>query len=125
MIVTEHTLKNSLVRVISGEKFTPYSLYKKLEARALLESASFSRGKARFSIILVQETFSVQQKKGELSLLRNGEKQPIEQPGGDILDVLLRFARQHTGAQSDIPFPAGGIGYLSYEYARYFVTSMI
>jgi anthranilate synthase component 1 len=120
MVVTKQNLNNSLVRVISGEKFTPYSLYKKLGARALLESASFSRGKARFSIILVRETFSVQQNNGKLSLLRNGEELSIEQNSGDILDILLRFARQHAGARSDIPFPAGGIGYLSYEYARHF-----
>ncbi len=52
--------------------------------------------------------------------MHNGEKQSIEQTRGDILDVLLRFARQHAGPQSEIPFPAGGIGYLSYEYARHF-----
>ena len=57
---TQTKTSNSVVRVISGEKFTPYSLYRKLKGRALLESASFARGKARFSLILVKEAFKVQ-----------------------------------------------------------------
>ena len=131
---------NSVVRVISGEKFTPYSLYRKLNGRALLESASFARGKARFSLILVKEAFKVQQYGKVISLLRDDEEFPLTQgigassglslpsgahsPSGDILDVLQSLADQHRGEHGSehrsFPFPAGGIGYLSYEYARHF-----
>jgi anthranilate synthase component 1 len=146
---TEEKTKNSIVRVISGEKFTPYSLYSKLDGRALLESASFARGKARFSLILVKEAFKVQQDGGSITLVRDGETFPLPQgtehisteartwsganfasgadapsgahsPSGDILNVLQSLADQHRGEHRSFPFPAGGIGYLSYEFARHF-----
>ncbi len=116
--------RNSVVRVISGEKFTPYSLYRKLNGRALLESASFARGKARFSLILVKEAFRVQQSGESITILRDEEEFPLPQgahsPSGDILDVLQSLADQHGGEHRSFPFPAGGIGYLSYEFARHF-----
>lgn len=112
--------KNSLIKVIPGEKFTPFSLYKKLGGRVLLESASFGGGKARFSIILVKEAFSIQQREGNSVILRDGEEQMVQAQYRDILDILLGFAGQHAGAEPGFPFPAGGIGYLSYEYARHF-----
>jgi len=115
---TERKTANSMVRVIPAEKFTPYALYRKLDARALLESASFARGKARFSLILVKEAFRVEQRHGSVVLVREGDEYPMEQ--ADILEALLSFANQHTGHQEGFPFPAGGIGYLSYECARYF-----
>ena len=40
--------KAIMIRTINGERFTPLSLAKKLGARALLESASFQRGRERF-----------------------------------------------------------------------------
>ena len=128
--------RNSVIRVISGEKFTPYSLYRKLDGRALLESASFARGKARFSLILVKEAFRVQQSGESITLLRDKEEFPLPQgahmttgthitkgahsPQGDILDVLQSLADQHGGEHRSFPFPTGGIGYLSYEFARHF-----
>jgi anthranilate synthase component 1 len=117
---TKRKTEHSRVKVISGERFTPYSLYKKLGARALLESASFARGKARFSLILVKEAFTVLQRGGTVTLVREGEEHPV--PQGDILDVLFGFAGQHAGhgLHEGFPFPAGGIGYLSYECARYY-----
>jgi anthranilate synthase component 1 len=113
---TKKAAENSLVKVIPAERFTPYSLYRKLGARALLESASFARGKARFSLILAKEALRVEQRKGSVVIVRDGEEFPTGQT--DILEVLLQFADQHTGRHDGFPFPAGGIGYLSYECAR-------
>jgi anthranilate synthase component 1 len=115
---TQKTTENSLVRVIPAERFTPYSLYRKLGARALLESASFARGKARFSLILAREALRVEQRGGSVVLIKDGEEHPTGQT--DILDVLLEFANQHAGSQYGFPFPSGGIGYLSYECARFY-----
>ena len=36
--------------------------------------------------------------------------------------MLRSFAAEHAGAAFDFPFPAGGIGFLSYEYASRFDT---
>jgi len=46
---------------ISGERYTPFALAKKLGALAILESASFTHGRDRYSIILAREAFRVKQ----------------------------------------------------------------
>jgi anthranilate synthase component 1 len=49
-----------------------------------------------------------------------GAASPASSSRKDILDVLQSLADQHGGEHRSFPFPAGGIGYLSYEYARHF-----
>jgi anthranilate synthase component 1 len=110
----------ALIRTLPGEQFTPYSLFRKLGARCLLESASFHRGKARYSIILVREAFRVVQR-GDRMVIQ-GEGAPREEPAScrDILEVCSRLADRHRDVQARFPVPAGGIGYLGYEYAARF-----
>jgi len=118
------------IRRINGERFTPLSLAKKLGAAALLESASFQRGRERFSFLLLKEAFRVFQQGDEMFMKRDGATlalrgrprgTPASAPG-DILDVLVHFARQHEGISEAFPLPTGGIGFLSYEYCRRFDT---
>ena len=56
-----------LLRTIPGERFTPYTLARKLNARVLLESASFHRGRERYSILLLKPAFTIQERAGESS----------------------------------------------------------
>ncbi len=112
-----------MVRKINGERFTPLSLAKKLGAIALLESASFQRGRERYSFLLLREAFRVLQKGEELFMVRDGATLALRaKAGGDILDVLSHFSRQHDGRAEQFPLPTGGIGFLSYEYCRRFDT---
>ena len=111
---------NIIVKEISGERFTPFSLSNKLKARALLESASFEQGRGRYSIILLREAFSVFQREEEMFIGRDGDESRIESNGKDILDILLFFAGEHREHAVPFPLPAGGIGYLSYDYALRF-----
>ncbi len=109
---------NSLIiRTVTGERFTPYSLAKKLNAKAILESASFDQGKSRYSILLIKEAFKVVQQKNEIYMEVNGTRKNIKSSASDILSILLYFADQHPKKNSPIPIPAGGIGFLSYEFA--------
>ena len=112
--------ENAMVKLIHGERFTPFSLCNKLGAKALLESASFEQGRGRYSILLVREAFSVIHRKEGIFLRTSGVERPLESKGRDILDHLLSFADQHGGTERAFPFPAGGIGYLSYDYALRF-----
>ena len=112
--------ENAIVKLIHGERFTPFSLCNKLGAKALLESASFEQGRGRYSILLVREAFSVIHRKEGIFLRTGGVERPLESKGRDILDHLLSFADQHGGTERAFPFPAGGIGYLSYDYALRF-----
>jgi anthranilate synthase component 1 len=111
-----------LMRVINGERFTPLSLAKKLEARALLESASFHRGKERYSFLLIREAFRVFQNGEEFFMSRDGETLALKTKARDILDVLHHFSGQHQGLSTPFPLPTGGIGFLSYEYCTRFDT---
>jgi anthranilate synthase component 1 len=108
-----------------GDKFTPLGLALKLRARALLESASFQKGRERYSILLLREAFTLQQEGEELRVLRDSgregwKRQPVG--SGDILDALASYAAEHADFRPSFPFPAGGVGYLAYEYARRFDT---
>ncbi len=108
------------IKIISGERFTPYSLAKKLNAKVLLESASLQMGKSRYSILLAREAFSVYQRGEKVFMKKDGKTFALKMGKKDFLDILSYFAEQHAPEHYDFPFPAGGIGYLSYEYAKRF-----
>ena len=112
----------TLFRTIRGERFTPVTLAHKLNANVLLESASFHSGRQRYSILSLNPAFSIYQKKDKIFMLRDGKHILLTNTGQDILDVLLYFADQHKLVKQPFPFPVGGVGYLSYEYARHFDT---
>lgn len=108
---------NLIIRTVTGERFTPYSLARKLNAKAILESASFDQGKSRYSILLIKEAFKVVQQKNNIYMEVNGARKNIKSSASDILSILLYFANQHPKKISKFPMPTGGIGFLSYEFA--------
>ncbi len=131
-MIKEKTLKNDffnletgrgrhdgIIKTLSGERFTPFTLAKKLNAKAILESASFKKGRERYSLLLVQEAFTILQEGNDLIMNRDGKRHKLNTSSKDILDLLTYFARQHPPLYQDIPLPAGGIGFLSYEFARF------
>ena len=114
--------ESKVFRIVQGERFTPFSLARKLGARVLLESASFRKGRERYSFLMLRDAFTVFQKDGGVFMNRDGKVLSLKSTNGDILDVLLYFANQHRGTRYEFPMLAGGVGYLSYEYARRFDT---
>jgi anthranilate synthase component I len=108
-----------VIKAVSGDKYTPYSLAKKLGAKVLLESSSFEKGKERFSILMIEEAFRLEQRESEVFFIREGKEKRIKSGAKDILDVLGYFADQHKPLGLELPFPAGGMGFLSYEFARF------
>lgn len=116
--------RTDVVKVsIPGDRFTPFSLAKKLGALAVLESASFAHGKARYSILLLDEAFRIIQDDLGISFLIHGNRKRYDQTDmvvgdkiPDILDVLLYVAEQNAVPSEGIPLPGAGIGYLSYEF---------
>jgi anthranilate synthase component 1 len=111
-----------MVKTLNGERFTPYTLATKLEAQVLLESASFAKGRQRWSLMLVKEAFRVYQQSNSIFLKKQGKSYKIKSQGKDILDALMYFANQHSDVVHDFPFPAGGLGYVTYEFAGHFDT---
>lgn len=108
---------NLVIRTVTGERFTPYSLARKLNAKAILESASFDQGKSRYSILLIKEAFKVVQQQNDIYMEVDGRRKNIKSSASDILSILLYFADQHPKKNSAFPIPTGGIGFLSYEFA--------
>ena len=113
---------DGIIKTIPGERFTPYSVAKKLGAKVLLESSSFNKGRERYSILLVKRAFTIYEKDRNIYLQTEQDRHLVGNRQGDILDVLLQFARQHRPLNQDLPFPAGGIGFIGYEYAARFDT---
>lgn len=115
-------LRNGLLKIIPGERFTPFSLALKLKAKVILESASFHKGRERWSVLLLREAFRVFESKNGIFILRDNKQFRIRSKSRDILDVLLYIANQHEITEYDFPVPAGGIGYITYESASKFDT---
>ncbi len=115
-------MNRTVTKTIPGERFTPFGLAKKLKARVLLESASFRGGRERYSILVLKEAFSITETAEGIFMEKGGKKHRVKNGGKDLLDVLMYFAGQHKSESFGFPFPAGGAGYLSYEYAAKFDT---
>ena len=118
-MATKEVRHDGIIKVVAGERFTPYTLARKLGARAILESSSFQKGKERYSILLVDEAFRITQRDDRVVMKKDGTAYAIKSTHQDILDVLRYFADQQPPLHQDLPIPAGGIGYLSYEFARF------
>lgn len=110
---------DGIIKVISGERFTPFALAEKLKAKAILESSSIEKGRERYSLLLIKEAFRVIQDGSNISLNKEGKKYKINHKKDDVLSILEYFASQHPKVHQDFPFPAGGIGFLSYEFCRF------
>ncbi len=108
------------IKEIRGEGFTPFALAKKLNAPAILESTSLDQGKARYSLLLVEEAFRVvQEGEGDFLIQAGRSWERRREPGKDILHLLEEYSAPFRDVETDFPFPAGGIGYLSYEFSRF------
>jgi anthranilate synthase component 1 len=110
---------DGIIKVLAGERFTPFTLARKLGAKVILESSSFQKGKERYSILMVDEAFRIVQRDDLIFMRRDGKRFNIKSGSKDILDVLLYFAKQQPSLHQDLPLPAGGVGYLSYEFSRF------
>ena len=127
-----------MYKCIPNSRYTPYLLAKKIGARAILESASFAKGRERYSILMTEEAFKIKQEGEEISLIIDGKQMPFDaaacledeksldalgrEKAPDILDALLYIAQQNItppGPISELPLPASGLGYLSYEFAKH------
>lgn len=109
--------QNQVIRVISGERHTPFAVARRLGAVAMLESATSHGGRARYSVIVVREAFRLFQRGDDVLFATPDGVSRVQSSGRDILDVLPYFADQHVAPLQDFPFPAGGVGYLSYAFA--------
>ncbi len=132
---------DSIYFSVPCDRYTPFSLARKIGAAAILESASFARGKERYSILMLEPAFHIVQDDVGVAFLIDGRRLPYKgknttgetiAPGSrvlhtpDILDALLYVAEQNdtstviredgTEVPNCVPVPTSGLGYLSYEF---------
>lgn len=105
-----------IVRTLSGERYTPFTLAHKLGAKGILESVSSTHGKDRYSLLLLQEAFRIVQEVDQVVLLVEGER--VRCDSHDILEVVAAIASQNVLPQGGMPIPGAGIGYLGYRYCQ-------
>lgn len=124
---------DAVYKCLSSERYTPYSLARKIGAIAILESASFAKGRERYSILMAEQAFKIVQDDDGVGFIVGSNRIPFDSSGvdsrdalgrkkqADILDALLYVAEQNenpaAGNDCEIPIPASGLGYLSYEFA--------
>ncbi len=108
------TRNDAVATAIPGERYTPFALAKKLGALAILESASFTHGRDRYSLILAREAFRIRQDGQGVFFSIDGQDIPYR--NGDILEALLSVATQNALPPDGIPLPGAGIGFLGYEF---------
>lgn len=106
---------------LSGERYTPFSLARKVGAKAILESARFNMGRDRYSILLCEEAFHILQDDDGVAFIVDGRRIPFAGEGAsdgkcDILDALLYVAQENELPVKGIPLPASGVGSLGYEF---------
>ncbi len=141
---------DSIYFSLPSDRYTPFSLARKIGASAILESASFARGRERYSILLLEPAFRIVQDEEGVAFLIDGRRLPYKEknttgetiaPGSrvlhtpDILDALLYVAQQNdmslvhnedgSESQNTIPVPTSGLGYLSYEFSARCDTIMM
>ena len=126
---------DSIYLSLPSDRYTPFSLARKIGAKAILESARFNLGKERYSILMAEEAFHILQDDDGIAFIIDGRRVPFTvetvQSGGqaetiapgsrilhkpDILDALLYVAGENELPVKGIPVPASGVGYLSYEF---------
>lgn len=109
---------DGVIRMLPGERFTPFALARKLGARILFESSSFLRGRSRYSLLVLDEAFRLIQRGDRILFQAGNDVRPFDfAPARDILDAAAYFADQHPALHQDFPYPCGGFGYVGYEFA--------
>lgn len=115
-------MNNIYIKTISADRFTPYVVFKKMNGIALLESALLEQGKSRYSLVLLEEAFRLSADQHGVTLEQNNKKEILSPRPGDYLKYLKEYGQKInlSSLPGELPLPARGIGYLSYESARFF-----
>lgn len=129
----EFQMKNFVYAQIENTRYTPFLLAKKIQARAILESASFQKGRERFSILMVDEAFQIIEKNKKIFFKIEDKEEEfkcdfksrdalLREKSPDILDALSYITQQNNISEEiqklHIPLPGAGIGFLSYEFIQ-------
>jgi len=102
---------------LSADYITPIRILQAYDPIALLESAYPESGRSRYSIIVLDEAFSLAKKGKDYFKITENETEKLDYHL-DFLSLLNEYRQKSP--KNDIisfyPVPVGGLGYLGYEY---------
>lgn len=81
---------DAIYKSLSSERYTPYSLARKIGAKVILESASFAKGRERYSILMAEEAFKILQDEDGVAFLVDGNRIPFDTTNIESFDALGR-----------------------------------
>src|SRR6056297_3664078 len=102
---------------LPAEFTTPVKILHQCNPVALMESAYPSSGKSRFSMIILEEAFSVVKKEHAYFKIQNGQHEKLD-GFTEFVDVINHYRKKapNDKVTQGYPIPTGGLGYLGYEY---------
>ncbi|MCG8570201.1 MAG: anthranilate synthase component I family protein [Spirochaetes bacterium] len=104
---------------ISADKVTPIIILESLNAVALLETAYHETGRGKYSLMIIDEAFTILKKYQKVYLRTKDKKSyAINSRLEHFLEILEEFRSRAPDPQelSEIPLPLGGLGFLGYEF---------
>jgi len=107
------------IRRIAADRLTPIKILSQLGIKVLLESADTKKGKSRYSIIVVNEAFTIYKKSAKYYLKdTSGKDYYIKGKNDNFLSILKRFRKRAPDNKElyEFPIPLGGVGFLGYEF---------
>ena len=81
-----------MYKCISNSRYTPYLLAKKIGASAILESASFAKGRERYSILMTEEAFKIKETDDGIFFVIDGKDSPLTLPVSKAKKVWMLLA---------------------------------
>ena len=96
---------DTTVKIVSGERFTPYALARKLGAIAMLESSSFHKGRERYSLLMVREAFRLEQRGREIALFSGGKRRVVRSDAQDSAggNAIVKWRRSSSRGRRTRP----------------------
>lgn len=115
-----------LVREMPADLETPVSAFLKLReygARVLLESVESGTILGRYSFIGIKPNSKIIVNQNDIILKNNGDQEVLAHAGGqDVLNKIKEILDHYQIESSDFqpPLLGGAVGYISYDFARFF-----
>ncbi|MDQ0352087.1 anthranilate synthase component 1 [Alkalibacillus filiformis] len=108
-------------KIIEGDQHTPISIFQSLEGtkKFLLESSLKHEDIGRYSLIGENPYYEFQAH-GRTVTETNLQTDEVTTKNGDPIQSLSELVKGELSLPFDIPFMAGGIGYIAYDIAKQF-----
>ena len=110
-----------MYKCISNSRYTPYLLAKKIGASAILESASFAKGRERYSILMTEEAFKIKETDDGIFFVIDGKDQPFDTEFHEAVTTFPAPSEELKGKVIDVVQTGYTLGGKVLRYAKVIV----